>query len=123
MLSSVIDYFSTEGYDPNGAYIVTRTTENSYVHGRALAGTVTTFPITGGVQPTNGRDLLILAEAGVTSESRKIFTNTQLQSRIPGREPDSLSIDGEVWTVFNCVRWQGFDETIFECLIARNEQH
>lgn len=123
-LSDVVDYFSTESFDPNGAYLVTRVPARAYdTNGRLLpaSGTIT-FPITGGIQPTTGRDLDILAEAGVTSESRKIFTNTQLQSRVPGREPDKLTIDGEFWTVYNCVRWQGFDETIYECLIARDEQ-
>ena len=124
MLSDVVNWFSTETFDPNGSYVVTRVPTKVYdSNGRQTAASgVTTFSITGGIQPTNGRDLAILVESGVTSESRKIFTNTQLQTRVPGREPDKLTIDGEFWTVFNCVRWQGFDETIYECLLARDEQ-
>jgi hypothetical protein len=123
-LSDVIDYFSTETFDPNGSYTVTRVPVRVVdSHGRLTAPSgTTTFGITGGIQPTNGRDLDILVESGVTSESRKLYSNTQLQTRVPGREPDKVTIDNESWTVYTCTRWQGFDETIFICLIARDEQ-
>ncbi len=115
MLTDVIAYFQT------GQYTVTRQAAGTTTLGRYTPGTTTTSTITAGIQPTNGRDLQILVEAGITSESRKVYTDAALLTRRPGSEPDVISIDGEDWVVHNSVRWEGFGETIYISLVARKE--
>lgn len=120
-LIDVIYSFATGSAEPtSGKYTVTRTPVATYVLGRLTSGgSPTTFLITAGIQPTNGRDLKLLEEAGITSESRKVYTDAALLTRTPGQEPDEITIDGEQWTAHNMTRWEGFGDVIYITLVAR----
>lgn len=121
MLSDVIEYFSTNENESSGMYTVNRYAARAYdAKGRiAAVSAPVTLQISASIQPTNGRDLQVLQEADITSESRKVITNTLLFTTRPGQEPDEIIIDGEVWVAQIATRWQAFGENFYETLCSR----
>ncbi len=77
------------------------------------------------VSPVGGRELQILIDQGITSESRMLLTATQLYTRDATREPDQLTGtdldgDGVPWTVHNVMRYTCPDGDVFyRVLVAR----
>lgn len=111
-----------------GLLTVTRTTEPSPSYdsdGYKVAGTTSTIPIIAQVYPTNGRDLKILADQGITSESRALLTATKLFTRDNGFAPDQvagvdLDDDGVPWIVCNWQQYTAPDSDVFyRVLVAR----
>lgn len=96
--------------------------------GYAVAPTpVTPFLIIAQVSPTDGRGLKILADQGITGESRMLLTSTQLIPRDNTHEPDRLTGvdlggDGVPWIVHNVMEYCAPDSDIFyRVLVARGE--
>jgi hypothetical protein len=119
-LIDVIYSFATGSAEPVPLkYAVARQAVGTTTLGRYTPGATTTSLITACIQPTNGRDLQVLLEAGITEESKKVFTDSPLLTRRPGAEPDVLTIDGESWVVHNVSRWEAFGETFWISLVAR----
>jgi hypothetical protein len=120
-LIDVIASFATGDNEPTpGKYKVTRQTAATVDSaGYAVDGTPSTLLVTACVQPTNGRDLRVLLEAGITEESKVLWTETPVQTRRPGQEPDVVTIDGEDWVVHQSRRWEAWDEVFYRSLIAR----
>lgn len=113
-LLDVIGDFAT------GDYLVTRTAKGNHVAGRYVPGATSTFVVRQAcVQPSTGRDLKVLVEAGVTTEARVIFSDVELHTRTPSTDPDQVTIDGEQWAVFHVKAWQTPDERFWRALIAR----
>jgi hypothetical protein len=113
-LLNVISHFAT------GVYDLTRTTASAYdANGKLVASNSVVTQVEAGVQPTNGRDLKVLLEAGITSESRAVWTAEPLLSRRPGQEPDVLTIEGDAWVCHQSQTWTKRGETIYRTLVAR----
>lgn len=91
-----------------GDYTVTRTPKGATTLGRYTAGSPSTFSIAASIQPVAGRELQALPEAQHGEEVRVIYTTTELKTRDPGFEPDTIEIDSEDWTIFRFERWQAF---------------
>lgn len=116
----VIAEFATEGDEPGGEYLVERSGPTTYGNdGREIDGPTTTFTIVACVQPTTGRDLRVLVEAGITTESKVIYTESELRTRQNGGEPDVVTIRGERYAVYNAKTWDTPEETYYRCLVAR----
>lgn len=97
-LIDCITRFSTAAADGTPAgYVVTRTPLGSYVTGRYVAGTPTTFTMDASIQPFGG-ELEVLPDGVLPSDIRVIYSATQLKEEAP---PDSLVIAGETYAVFN----------------------
>jgi hypothetical protein len=113
-----------------GILTVTRTvTANpAYVDGYPVADasvtTLTTTPTQ--VSPVDGRGLKILADQGITSESRMLLTATPLFSRSDTTEPDfltgvDLDNDGAQWRVINVMNYTCPDaEVFYKAIVARD---
>lgn len=102
--SDVIDSLGT------GNYSVTRRAATSFNHGRAQAGPVqSVFTIDASVQPASGRDLLRLPEGRRSTETKVVFTATQLQvgQEAGASEADIVDIDGRRWEVQLAESWPG----------------
>lgn len=121
-LLDVIYDFATGANEPTPRqYTITRTTEEIYgMNGFSTPGTSSTFLITACVQPIDGRNARIVVDANVTIETRKLYTDTKLLPRTPGFAPDQITIDGEVWTVHRCKRWEYYDDVFFVVDLTRN---
>lgn len=117
---SVIDNIADFATDGAGT-TVTRTTAETYdSEGRPVAGTPSTLTITSVQVPTNGRDMIVAKDCQITTEVRAIITATALNTRMPGYEPDQLTIGGEQWTVFSVQNWPDLDGgTFYRALVAR----
>jgi hypothetical protein len=120
-LLDVIADFATGGDESTPfKYTLTRTSAGTYdANGKLVAGTPTTSLITASVQPTNGRDLRVLLEAGITEESKVVYTEGPLLTRRPGQEPDVLTIRGEPWVCHQSQEWEFDDEIFYRSLVAR----
>lgn len=81
------------------SYTVTRTAESTLLLGRRVDGAVTSVSLVAVVQPVTGREIQILPELQHGEETKVIYTLTQLYTREPGFEPDSISVDGESYDV------------------------
>lgn len=112
-LEDVIDRFAT------GTYPVTRTSAGAYVEGRYTPGSTTTFNVVASIQPLSGRDLQTLPEGQHASETRAVYTKTELQTRTPSSEPDRLTINGESWEVWQSFRWEAFGGAYYKAFISR----
>lgn len=112
---------------------VTRTAAGTRTLGRYTPGTTSTFPITAGVEPINGRQLMDVPEGRRGDEILTVYTDADLiaERATPGVDPDVLRYTGtdpatvammgpgEPWTVIKVKTWQGFGETHREVQIAR----
>lgn len=100
----VIDTFAT-----GEAYIVTRRKTGTIQNGRNVPGGHSTLEIVASVQPASGRDLLRLPEERRATETRVIFTATQLLVGGQGAafEADLVTIDGVQWEIQNVENWPG----------------
>ncbi len=112
---------------------VTRTAAGTRTMGRYTPGAQTTFPITAGVEPINGRQLMDVPEGRRGDEILMVYTDADLiaERATPGVDPDVLRYTGsdpdmiammgpsEAWTVIKVKTWPGFGETHREVQIAR----
>jgi len=105
-----------------GTYTVTRTADDTMTHGRATAGSSSTLTIKASVQPAKGDDLLLLAEGRRATETRVVYTTTELGVGIGPNKADRLSIDGVDWQVQHVESWRPDPLTpapYFRCLVQR----
>lgn len=112
---------------------VTRTAQGTRDRGRYTPGPQTTFAITAGVEPIDGRTLRDLPEGRRGDEILTVYTDADLiaERASPGFAPDVISYTGtdpdmlammgpgEPWTVIKVKTWPGFGETHREVQIAR----
>src|SRR5678815_4150326 len=98
---------------------VTRTTRVPRVRGRDMPGTTSTFPITAGVEPIAGRQLMDVPEGRRGDEILMLYTDADLiaERATPGVDPDVLRYTGtdpdmiamlgpgEPWTVIKVKTW------------------
>ena len=102
-----------------GDYTVTRTVAGSYASGRYTPGAPTTFEIEASVRPASGRDLQQAEGVEHTTDLRRVYTTTELRTRTPTTEPDTIAIDGENWTVINVAHFGVFDGGHYRALVSR----
>lgn len=105
-----------------GTYTVTRRAAATYVLGNPVAGGTSTFTVQASVQPANGRDLLRLPEGRRSTESRVLYTTTQLLVGAQGaaNESDLVAIDGKTWEVQLVETWSPFPLTnpgYYRCIV------
>lgn len=111
-LAALINSFAT------GTYAVTRRAGGSYVRGIATDGSSTSLTIRASVQPATGRDLVRLPEGRRSTETRVIYTVTQLYADGPTYQADRVTIDGSVWEVQHVETWAqpGAQGTGYRCI-------
>lgn len=113
-----------------GALTVTRATtpDPAYVNGYPVDPTaVTTIPIIAQVSPTDGRALKVLADQGITGESRMLLTATPVIPRSRATEGDRVAGvdladdtgDSTVpWVVINAQTYTAPDGDVFYRVIV-----
>ncbi len=115
---SVID--SILSLSTPGPYTVTRTVAGTYTKGRYNDTLDTsTFTIIASIQPVTGRDLSDLPEGSNGDEVRVVWTTTELITRMPGQEPDVITLDGEPYYAYKSKRWQGLGTTHWQAWVSR----
>lgn len=114
-----------------GDYVVTRTTGATWVMGRKVAGTESTFSISASVQPAPGEELVDAPEGASLEDIRVIYTATRLIARrngTPGAsdeddtdrvDPDVIAIDGEAFEVYKVAKWDHWGETHYVAYAAK----
>lgn len=107
---------------------VTRRGASQVVRGRVVAPAPTTLTIAASVQPASGRDLLRLPEGRRTTETRVIYTTTQLLVGAQGgaNEADLVQLDGNTWEIQMVEVWRpdpSFDApSYFRCVVQSVNQ-
>lgn len=91
--------------DFSNTYTVTRRAAGTWVKGKHLPGSPSTFEIRASVQPMSGEELLRLPEGMQTSEVRRLFTATKLVARAGNAVPDEVAIDDDRWEVQLVESW------------------
>lgn len=88
---------------------LTRRASAPTVKGRAVAGGTTPLTIRGLVHPASGRDLQRLPEERRATETKVVYTSTQLLvgGEADNNEADLLTIEGKSWEVENVESWPG----------------
>lgn len=113
-LTGVIASFAT------GTYTVTRRDASTYVNGRSTSdSTPTTFDIVAGVRPATGRQLQQIVGLQHGTEVRAVYTTTELRTRTPDNEPDTVSIEGEDWEVVDLDHFPSFGGGHYRAMVAR----
>lgn len=112
-LQSVID-------DWGSTYTVTRTTAGTPTDGVYANGTTSTLSIEASIQPVTGDVLKSLPEGQHVESTRVVYTTSELKSNSAGYDPDRITIDGEVFEVFQVEKFSapGFG-THYRALISR----
>jgi hypothetical protein len=103
----------------SGTYTVTRTAAGTRTLGRYTPGASSTFSIDASVQPVTGRALQALPEGHRAEETRLVLTTTEIRTRTPTNEADTISIDSESWAVVKVERWDAFGGTHYRAFVAR----
>lgn len=103
----------------SGTYTVTRKAAGTVSVGDYTPGATTTFSIVASVQPISGRELSVLPQGQRGEEVRVVYTLTELKTRTPATEPDTISIGGETWEVFRTESWEAFGATHYRAHVAR----
>lgn len=110
---------------------VTRTASGPRSNGRYNPGAQSTFTITGGVEPINGRELQDLPVGRRGDEILTVYTDAALIAEKPGVDPDVVRYLGadpdaiellgfdEPWTVIAVPTWTGLGSAHREARIAR----
>lgn len=110
--------FTTDDIDAlsTGTYTVTRRAKATFSAGRAVAGSTSTLSITAAVVPASGRDLLRLPEGRRATETRIVFTATQLVvgGQASSNEADLVNIDGATWEVQQIETFPGYYRAIVQ---------
>jgi hypothetical protein len=109
----VIDSMAT------GTYAVTRRTDGTYdSNGKFVSGTMSSFDIRAVVQPASGRDLAVAVDVERYTDTRTVYTRTELKCRGPGFESDTVSIDGEGFLVINSKKHEGLGGSHWKALVG-----
>lgn len=111
MIAATVKAFVT------GTYTVTRTAAGSYSGGLYTPGAESSFTIDAGIFPLTGRELANLPQGQHGTEVRQLFTLTELKTRTPSTEPDTIDISGETWEVLSVSQYPSF----YRALIARTD--
>lgn len=108
-MSVTLDAGSLIASFATGTYAVTRRAKATFVQGIATPGATTPIEIAASVQPASGRDLLRLPEGRRATETRVVYTTTQLLVGSQGgtNEADLITIDGASWEVQLVESWPG----------------
>lgn len=85
-----------------------KSTPDTYVNGKLVAGAVTTSTIQASVQPLRGQEMLLLPEARRTSQAVWVYTDTQLRvaNTVTGYNADIVTAFGSDFEIFSCEPWQ-----------------
>ncbi len=126
----VIESFA-ERQPGGGVLTVTRTTAASpaYVNGYPVApASTSTFAIIAQVVPVSGRDLRVLADQAIVTESRSLLTGTEIIGLNKTKDPDRLTgvdldplDDGAVWVVIKSEHFDAPDgERHYHAIVAKD---
>lgn len=120
-LLDCITRFSTAAADGTpGGYVVTRTPSGTFVNGRYTPGTPTTFTIDAVVEPDSGREIKVLAEGQFAEDTKVLWTSTQLVTMSPNNVPDTLVINGDIYSVARIEGpWNMSNVTFYKVSVAR----
>lgn len=77
-----------------------------YVNGIPQPVIETLIIITASVQPTTGEEMLSLNEARRNKKTYSLFTSTDINLIVSGRNPDQIQIFGERYEIVRVEPWQ-----------------
>lgn len=99
-------------------FTVSRPT-GSFVLGKWVAGSATTFTIWASVQPVSGMDLQLVPEGRRDSQAVKIYTSTLLQIGEGGTNADILTAFGDQFEIIEVQPWQSNVINHYKCIGLR----
>lgn len=96
-----------------GVYTVTRRPRGTFVDGNYVpSSSPTTLQIRGVIQPareiarvTAGRDMMEREQNQYVDDVRIIHTDTEIHTRTPTLDPDTISFEGGTWYVIRVEHW------------------
>ncbi len=119
-----IDAFTPPG--AAGTHTVTRRPVAPMVSGKYVAGTASTFTVTGPIQPATdmqrvvgGKDMLSGIENRHVDDVRSLYCATELFVQSPTHEADMIAFAGANWTVFRCEPWNFSGEEFWLAILTR----
>lgn len=112
---SLVQEFAT------GYYTVRRYGAGSYVNGFYQAGTVEELSIQGSLQPTRGKDTLVLPEGFRFRQSFNFYSDDALTtaSQVGLKLADRVLVDGVPFVVMTSEKWQGVDLPYSKAILVR----
>lgn len=81
----------------------------------------TRFMLQASVQPYDGRSLSADDDVNRTSEDKLCLVVEELFTQKPGRDADSVEVDGDAYTVTDSEKWNHWGGRHYECIISRDE--
>lgn len=123
-VARLIQRFSTTpGTAGPGQYNVRRRSDAGFVNGIAQLGALTSFVVTGSVQPIAAQDLQRLPELRRNQTAVTFFTSTPLSTGEEGgsSQADRVEVDAGVWyEVQECDVWRQPNGAIhYRCILQR----
>ncbi len=102
------------------SYTVYRAIQGDYVKGVYTDGSMSEVTIIANIQPVTGDDLKTLPEGQHADAVRVLFTETELNTRESGFEPDQVGVDGLLWEVISVEKWTATEwGTHYRCMISK----
>lgn len=89
----------------NHSLIVKRKTGGAFTNGKWAGEVETDIAFTCSLQPLSERDLLTLPEGRRTSETYRIFSDTELKT-VEAQNPDEVVYNGERFEIYTVGKWQ-----------------
>ena len=105
-------------------YTVTTITAGSYVDGRWVEGTESTFEVTGHEQPSGPQELQMLPDSFRSKDTRLFMTTSNIKTleESNGTTPDKVTIDGVQFEAHKKKSYQMGPRQHYEIILVREEQ-
>lgn len=101
-------------------FTITRKSAGSYVNGKWVEGSTSTFTIQASVQPLRGEEIQLLPEGRRNSQAVRIYTDTQLYVKTDEQtNPDKLTAFGESYEVLSVEPWQSNVINHYKCIAVK----
>ncbi len=115
-MTSLVNSFAT------GTYTVTRMEgKGTFVDGNYIPGKTCLLKVLGSLQPTLGKDLLVIEELYRVRQTFALFTNKELKTakECGLKNADRVCIKNEPFVVMTTERWDGTDLPYFKAILMR----
>lgn len=113
---TLVDSFKT------GTYTVTRMEgSGTFVDGSYIPGKTYLLKVIGSLQPTLGKDLLVIEELYRVRQTFALFTNKELKTakEVGLKNADRVQVNSEPFVVMTSERWTETDLPYFKAILMR----
>lgn len=102
-----------------GTYTVTRAASGTWVRGRYVRESPSTFPVSGSLQAQDGLTIHDSPAGQYALELKLFLTETELRTRSTTNDPDFMTDGVDTWRIEQVGKVQHWGETHYEVIVSK----